>query len=547
MTRLGQFCLLCIFVIAPVPMSYSLDLEGEDSYKVNDDFLWYEVSHPLISYEFSDIESALGQDFKPMHSLLGRNGAYVAKLHIRNNLQERRSWHILFNANFIDKGVAYWQPNLGSPQNLADFSQLSDNKTPQILHYQATFLSLGPLEEGELWFYVEAEHFAYPLSFQVLSDAQFYRKQLLINTVSVSSIATMLVLALLAFILFLRTGYGLSIACAGYVGLHGLGWAAASGLIDDFFNLTTINTTYAGMLIFPFAIACAVYFTRMLFNIDVKSAKLSFVLTFFGWGSLLLGVALPWVDFKVAFIASHILAVFWIPVTLYTGIYMLTKSDFRAKYYLLGNSLYAASLVFYMLAHLTAHPEDIYPELFVISALSFDCICILLSLSEWLKIKQTEYSRSYLQARYDPLTKVGNRFAFNEAVKKINKEIIISFIDLDGMKGINDKLGHEKGDDFLCECAMLMSRHLKNKGQVFRAGGDEFIWLFERSVFAKNANYHSEIKNIVAAIEDQLKKSGWRDIGLSIGMASTEEVATISACLALADARMYENKRHKSE
>ena len=545
MFKLGQFCLLFLLTITPVQVVYCLNLADEDSYKVTDEFLWYEAKPHLTSFEFKDVKSAISEDHKAVQSLLGRSGAYVSKLHLSNKLQNRRNWHILFNANFIDKGIAYWQSNDGKLIQLAEFSQLADLDTPQILHYQAIQLALDPLEEGQLWLYVEAEHFAYPLSFQVLADSQFYRKQLLINTVSVSAIATMLVLAVIAFILFLRTGYALSIACAGYVGLHGLGWAAASGLIDDLFNFSNINTTYAGMLIFPFAIACAAYFTRMLFNIDVKSPRLSVVLRLFVWGSLLLGLTLPWFEFTFAFIASHILATLWIPVTLFAGIYMLSKSDFRAKYYLLGNGLYAASLVFYMLAHLTAHPEDIYPELFVITALSIDCICILLSLSEWLKIKQTEYSRSYLQARFDPLTKVGNRFAFNEAVKKINKELIISFIDLDGMKRINDELGHEKGDDFLCECSMLMSRYLKNKGEVFRAGGDEFIWLFERSSFTKHTNFMSDIKNIVDEIEVQLKKSGWQDVGLSIGMASTEEVATISACLALADERMYENKRKK--
>ena len=274
MFKLGQFCLLFLLTITPVQVVYCLNLADEDSYKVTDEFLWYEAKPHLTSFEFKDVKSAISEDHKAVQSLLGRSGAYVSKLHLSNKLQDRRNWHILFNANFIDKGIAYWQSNDGKLIHLAEFSQLTDLDTPQILHYQAIQLALDPLEEGQLWLYVEAQHFAYPLSFQVLADSKFYRKQLLINTVSVSAIATMLVLAVIAFILFLRTGYALSIACAGYVGLHGLGWAAASGLIDDLFHFSNINKTYAGMLIFPFAIACEASFTRMLFNIDVKSPLL---------------------------------------------------------------------------------------------------------------------------------------------------------------------------------------------------------------------------------------------------------------------------------
>lgn len=48
-------------------------------------------------------------------------------------------------------------------------------------------------------------------------------------------------------------------------------------------------------------------------------------------------------------------------------------------------------------------------------------------------------------------------------------------IDLNGLKTINDNLGHSKGDNLICECARILS----NYGTVFRMGGDEFFLIVD--------------------------------------------------------------------
>lgn len=518
--------------------------EGE-RYKMNGEQLWYAVSDVPAQIDFEFMKHTIEHSNGPVFNVSGRQGMFVSKLRIHNANAQRAPWYVLVNANFIDKGLAYWLPDKGAPQQLADFSQLSDSHSPPILHYQAFSLPIQPSQSGELWLLVSAKHFAYPLSLQVLSESQFYRKQFLINSITVSAVAIMLVLGLIAFILFMRTRYVLAIACAGYVGLHGLGWAAAAGLLDDLFVISWGNTTYGGMLLFPFAIASAAYFTRLLFNCDVTAPNTAMVLNVFCGLSFLCGLVGPFIPWHHTFLISHMLATIWLPITLFVGIRMLGKSDFRARYYLLGNAIYASSLAYYIFSHVSDSPVELYPELVVVLALAADCICILLSLAEWLKNSQTEYKRSYIQARFDPLTKVGNRFSFNEEIKRLNTETFIAFIDLDGMKGINDNLGHDEGDRFLCDCAAYMEKYLKGNAKVYRAGGDEFIWLLNRNDFSTYENAKLELAKVVARIEEKLAISGWHSVGISMGIASTAETPTISACLALADQRMYEHKKLK--
>ena len=539
--------LACMSWLFAFNNTIGLNLTDDEHYKVNDEQIWHKVSAELSNVDLKFLNKTIENSQAPVPTVLGRHGVFARKLHINNKNLLGSRWYLLINANFIDKGLGYWVPDNGLPQPLASFSQLADKQTPHILHYQAVSLPIKPGQSGDLWLLVSAQHFAYPLSLQVLSETQFYRKQFLINSITVAAVAIMLVLGVIAFILFLRTRYVLAIACAGYVGLHGLGWAAASGLIDDFFNLTWGNTTYGGMLLFPFAIACAAFFTRLLFNCEATAPKTSKLLSVFAWVSLLCGILGPFIALHEIFILSHILASIWLPITLFVGIRMLGKSDFRARYYLMGNAVYACSLAYYMYSHMSDSPTALYPELVVVLALSIDCICILLSLGEWIKNSQTEYKRSYIQARFDSLTKVGNRFSFNESIKHLHTETIIAFLDLDGMKGINDRLGHDEGDRFLCESAMYMEKYLEGKAKVFRAGGDEFIWLVNGSIFVNYDLCILELEKIVERIEQKLAASGWHSVGISIGMASTAESPTISACLALADKRMYEHKRQKNK
>ncbi len=85
------------------------------------------------------------------------------------------------------------------------------------------------------------------------------------------------------------------------------------------------------------------------------------------------------------------------------------------------------------------------------------------------------------QAHYDLLTKLPNRFMFQEElqhaidqaeIKKTN--VAILFIDLDRFKSVNDSLGHAVGDDLLIEVSRVFKKCAHLYDSVARFGGDEF-------------------------------------------------------------------------
>ena len=444
--------------------------------------------------------------------------------------------------NYLDIGTAYWQPIQGKPILLEQFGQV-ESESPRLAHSQVFSLPLSDKESGTLWIYVQAKMFATPAVIKFYSKTEFYSQQFFINSITSISFTVMMTLALIAFFIYTRTKYLVTLACAGYIGLHGLGWFAASGSLGHLFTGQALNPVYGGIIIFPFAIASASQFTKLLFNYQEDHIKLAKIFNLLSIVSISLGIIMPFLPFALSYLVSHIIAITWIPLCIGTGIFMLTKKDFRAKYYLTGNLLYGLALAVYVLSHVYKLDWNMSPELIVQVALTVDCICILLSLSEWLQIQQKEFNRSYNTSRIDPLTQIGNRFAQNEMLTKLSGHYCLTFIDLDDFKKINDELGHDLGDKFLIAVANIMQKKIQGLGSIFRCGGDEFILVVSIEVEKQAESLLLQLSDLIKKAEKELQNMGWESAGLSFGIATSFETLNQSECLSLADQRMYKYKQ----
>lgn len=109
------------------------------------------------------------------------------------------------------------------------------------------------------------------------------------------------------------------------------------------------------------------------------------------------------------------------------------------------------------------------------------------------------------QSMLDPLTQLPNRALFfaklNEAiaaVKGINRQIALVFIDLDHFKTVNDTLGHDFGDAILKETAFRISQVVGKHDVVSRLGGDEFTILL--SDVPDSASINAQLSRIQEAL-----------------------------------------------
>jgi diguanylate cyclase (GGDEF)-like protein len=152
----------------------------------------------------------------------------------------------------------------------------------------------------------------------------------------------------------------------------------------------------------------------------------------------------------------------------------------------------------------------------------------------------------------DELTGLYNRrgfFALAEHQVKLaareQKEILVLYADVDGMKIINDTYGHQEGDIALKSVATILKDTFRDSDIVARIGGDEFAIL---SLQTTSANAEVLVERMQTAIKLFNDKNLLRyTLSVSMGMASFpyDYRCSIEEMLQSADKAMYVNKRNK--
>ena len=163
-------------------------------------------------------------------------------------------------------------------------------------------------------------------------------------------------------------------------------------------------------------------------------------------------------------------------------------------------------------------------------------------------LAQAEQLRS-LSLR-DELTKLYNRRGFMEVASQAqnlaardNRPTALVFIDLNGMKRINDELGHDAGDDALVDAAQVLGKALRESDVLARLGGDEFV-AFALDFTALDLD---GLRMRLRALADEEIKERARPYRLSMSVGAAFSAAgsrkPLSDLLEEADAAMYGQKR----
>jgi diguanylate cyclase (GGDEF)-like protein/PAS domain S-box-containing protein len=139
------------------------------------------------------------------------------------------------------------------------------------------------------------------------------------------------------------------------------------------------------------------------------------------------------------------------------------------------------------------------------------------------------------QSLTDPLTKSRNRRYLDHL---LNGNTLTDWgcimIDLDGFKGINDNLGHERGDRVLVDVADFLKAHTRGDDVVVRMGGDEFLVLLMNAA----ASHAGELaQRLLAAVPVELT------CGISLGWSVREPGEVLERTISRADQMLYALRR----
>jgi len=154
----------------------------------------------------------------------------------------------------------------------------------------------------------------------------------------------------------------------------------------------------------------------------------------------------------------------------------------------------------------------------------------------------------------DQLTGLYNRRGFIalaeqqlRAANRAKKQALLAFIDVDGLKGVNDTLGHDEGDNVLVETAFVLRQTFRESDIIARIGGDEFAVL---ATDASETTLDTFSKRLQQFIDDCNGKAH-RPYKLAMSLGATvydpEAPVSLDELMSSADARMYVQKKARSK
>jgi len=162
--------------------------------------------------------------------------------------------------------------------------------------------------------------------------------------------------------------------------------------------------------------------------------------------------------------------------------------------------------------------------------------------------KEMEEKLQYL-ALYDKVTGLYNRVYFEEKLQQLTDSqqspIGIIMCDIDGLKGVNDTLGHKIGDELIANTIHIIEECITKDDIVARVGGDEF------AILLPNKD-RSQVEEVCQRIRKQVRefpnKNHQTPISISIGLGvRNHPEESMHDVLKVADDNMYREKLHSSQ
>jgi diguanylate cyclase (GGDEF)-like protein len=150
----------------------------------------------------------------------------------------------------------------------------------------------------------------------------------------------------------------------------------------------------------------------------------------------------------------------------------------------------------------------------------------------------------------DELTGIANRRGFlllaeqaRNLVRRRRETSLLLIVDVDGLKQVNDELGHEHGDQLIKETAALLADAFRGCDVVGRWGGDEFVAFLPGSADAGRVRHRLEER-----VERDNRHRTGAPLRISVGTVAVipTDGRPLVQLLAEADAAMYADKRRRA-
>lgn len=173
-------------------------------------------------------------------------------------------------------------------------------------------------------------------------------------------------------------------------------------------------------------------------------------------------------------------------------------------------------------------------------------LCAFLVTEELINRLKIHLDIEKLQARTDDLTGLLNVRGFTEQAEKLfgvsarhNRNITLACMDLDDLRGVNEKSGQKEGDELLRVVGSKIAASLRASDVAGRMGGDEFAILLPET---DEAGARSMFDTFGITLRQEMEKNGW-PVSFSMGVVSWNSPrANLDDAIRIADSLLYQAK-----
>jgi diguanylate cyclase (GGDEF)-like protein len=191
---------------------------------------------------------------------------------------------------------------------------------------------------------------------------------------------------------------------------------------------------------------------------------------------------------------------------------------------------------------LTGEPLNIHLNFRVMPGHEQDFGWVLVAIQDITARKKAEDYLRYL-GTHDVLTGLYNRAFFEETLLRLEKErrdpLSVVVADLNGLKQVNDTMGHQAGDNYIRRAAEVLKASFDDNCIVARFGGDEFAVFMPGADSQTAAEALSRIRELVELNNKYYSEPA---ISISLGAATSQPGLPLEKVINQADDAMYRNK-----
>ncbi|SEN08004.1 diguanylate cyclase (GGDEF) domain-containing protein [Duganella sp. CF517] len=483
-----------------------------------------------------------GRAAVPRASLFG--GAYWLVAEVRND-SAVEDWVLAPGSVLFDQAAIRIYASDGTVQHL----QAGHRADYQYALHYGQRIRLAPGASAVIIERIDSPFYQAPPSLRLFTEAEYRRLTTRENALILGSLGALGALAVFNLFVHLMKPDRATFYYSVYLFIYLIAWAQEFHLPAHLLGWHDLHWIYVPF--FLMALPNTAFYVEFLQLRQhhprlAKLSRVNYVLPLLMLPSTVL--ALPYAPILATLTISV-----WLSLALTCGIVSLRAGNPLARYYVLAFCalMVPATLILPSNFGLVAPP--VYnPELLTLLGGTLEALLLAFALAHKLRLlaREKEFAvhrlnQSIVLAHTDHLTGIANRHAFDQqlALRYAAERggeggedgLALLLIDLDGLKAVNDRDGHARGDALLRDFAQGLKQMLREDVGVFRLGGDEFTILAAQ-------RHVADLLAALQRLEGTLRQRSYPHAGASVGWATAAESPSSDDMVALADERMYEHK-----